>query len=175
LPDDKDKTVPGYRDPDNYITYSAGLITTAKGRFYAGELYYQGKSVPKNIARAADWFNKAANLGSSEAMNRIGELWAAGMDGPPNPKQALGWYRKAADKGLAEGELNLGRALEKGEGTAQNPVDAWAWLKLASDQNLPAARDGASQLAAKLTADERAAANARMLELAARLNPQPSK
>jgi TPR repeat protein len=119
-----------------------------------GEIYYQGKLVPKDIAQAADWFNKAATQGSPEAMNRIGEMWAYGMNGAPDPKEAANWYRKAAAKGLAEAQYNLGLCYAKGEGVPANPVEAWKWLQLATDQKFPNAAEERDKMQATMTADQ---------------------
>jgi TPR repeat protein len=138
FPAEKDKQIPGYKEPAALIQYFAGYIKTAKSQYYAGEIYYQGKLVPKNIAQAADWFNKAAMQGSPEAMNRIGEMWAVGMNnGTPDATEAAGWYRKAAERGLAEAQYHLGLCLAKGEGVSANPAEASKWLKLAAEQKFP--------------------------------------
>jgi TPR repeat protein len=127
---------------------------TARGCFLAGEIYYQGKLVPKDIAQAADWFNKAATQGSPEAMNRIGEMWAAGMNGAPDPKEAANWYHKAATKGLAEAQFNLGLCYTKGERVPVNPVEAWKWLQLAAEQKFPNAAEERDKMQATMTADQ---------------------
>jgi uncharacterized protein len=141
FPDEKDKSVPGYREPDKQIKSWGIYIKGAKARFYAGEIYDQGKLVPRDAAIAADWFSKAAAQGSPEAMNRIGEMWAAG-------------------------QLNFARALIKGEGIDQNSVDALAWLQLAENQNMGDAHLEAERLAANLSTDQLAAAKVRSVELA---------
>ena len=117
-------------------------------------LRYQGKLVPKDIAQAADWFNKAAMQGSPEAMNRIGEMWAVGMNGAPDPKEAANWYQRAADKDLAEAQYNLGLCYAKGEGVAANPVDAWKWLQLAAGQEFPNADLERDKIQADMTEDQ---------------------
>jgi TPR repeat protein len=147
LPDDKAKV-------SQQIISLRSLINTARGCFLVGEIYYQGKLVPKDIAQTADWFNKAATQGSPEAMNRIGEMWAYGMNGAPDPKEAANWYRKAAAKGLAEAQYNLGLCYAKGEGVPANPVEAWKWLQLATDQKFPNAAEERDKMQATMTADQ---------------------
>ena len=147
LPDDKTKI-------DQQIIDLSGLIISARGCFLVGEIYYQGKLVPKNIAQAADWFSKAAAQGSPDAMDRLGELWAAGMNGSPDPKAAANWYHKAATQGLAEAQYNLGLCYTKGAGVPANPVEAWKWLQLAAKQKLPNATEERDKVQATLTADQ---------------------
>jgi hypothetical protein len=129
-------------------------ITSANAEFYLGEIYYQGKLVPKDIAQAADWFNKAATQGSPEAINRIGEMWAAGMNGTPDPKEAARWYHKAAAKGLAEAQYNLGLCYSKGDGVPANPMEAWKWLQLAAEQKYPNAAEERDKVQTTMTADQ---------------------
>jgi hypothetical protein len=154
FPTSQDRAESGYREPGALIKYWEGLIKTAKAQFYAGEIYYQGKLVPKDIAQAADWFNKAAAQGSPEAINRIGEMWAAGLNGAPDPKEAANWYHKAAAKGLAEAQCNLGLCYAKGEGVPANPMEAWKWLQLAAEQKFPKAAEERDKIQATMTADQ---------------------
>jgi uncharacterized protein len=62
-----EKSKPGYRAPDDLITYWQGLIVTAKAEFYVGQIYYQGKLVPKDLVEAAARFHLAANLNLDDA------------------------------------------------------------------------------------------------------------
>jgi TPR repeat protein len=154
FPTSQDRAELGYREPGALIKYWEGLIKTAKAQFYAGEIYSQGKVVSKDIAQAADWFNKAAAQGSPEAMNRIGEMWAAGLNGAPDPKEAANWYRKAAAKGSAEAQYALGLCCAKGQGVSTNPVEAWKWLQLAAEQKFPKAAEERDKMQATMTADQ---------------------
>lgn len=155
FPAEQEKTKPGYREPEAIILWSGGvLIKTPQAQYYAGEIYYQGKLVPKDIAKAADWFNKAAQQGSPEAMNRIGEMWAAGVNGAPDTEEAAKWYQRAATRGLAEAQYNLGMCYAKRDGVPNNPVEAWKWLQLAAKQNVPNAAEARDKLQAGMTADQ---------------------
>lgn len=154
FPTKQEETKLGYRKPDDLIKWWGGLIKTAKAQYYAGEIYYQGKLVPKDITGAVDWFNKAAQQGSPEAMNRIGEMWAAGINGAPDPKEAAQWFQRAAAKGLAEAQYNLGLCYAKGDGVPTNPVYAWEWLQLAAEQRFPNAMEERDKVQATMTADQ---------------------
>lgn len=149
-----------------------GGMTTAKGCYLVGEIYYQGKLVQKENSSAAQWFTKAAKQGSPEAMNRLGEMWASGLAGAADAKEAAKWYRKAALAGLATAQFNLAEACLKGEGVQQDRIEGCAWLQLAARQNLPAARDESTKVMANLSTDERASVDALATKLASRANPQ---
>jgi TPR repeat protein len=154
FPTAADTAQPGYHAPADLLDEWKGYLTTATSRFYVGEIYYQGKLLPKDVSKAVDCFNQAAKQGSAEAMNRIGELWAAGTMGEPDPKEAATWYRKAANKGLPQAQLNLGRCCAKGEGVSLDKAEAWKWLQLAANQNCPNAADEREKIQRSMTADE---------------------
>ena len=154
FPDEHDKGIPGYKEPVSLIQSWGGYKKTAKAQFCAGEIFYQGKLVPKDIALAADWFGKAATQGSPEAMNRIGEMWATGMNGTPDPKEAANWYQKSAARGLAAAQYNLGLCYAKGEGVTANSVAAWKWLQLAAKQKVQGAAEERDKIQAVMTADQ---------------------
>ncbi len=154
FPAEKDKQIPGYKEPAVLIQYFAGYIKNAKAQYCVGEIYYRGKLVSKDVAIAADWFSKAATQGSPEAMNRIGEMWAAGMNGVPDSKEAANWYHQAAAKGLAEAEYNLGLCYSKAEGVPADFAEAWKWLQLAAAQKFPNAAEERDKLQATMTAGQ---------------------
>ncbi|HEX5397780.1 MAG TPA: tetratricopeptide repeat protein [Verrucomicrobiae bacterium] len=154
FPDERDKTLPGYRKPEDLIASWTRSITSAQAQDYAGEIYYQGKLVPKDFAKAADWFTKAAEQGSAHAMNRIGEMWAAGSNSAPDPPEAAKWYQRAATQGLAEAQYNLGLCYAKGEGVPVNPTEAWKWLQLAAEQNYPKAAEERQAVQSHMTEDQ---------------------
>jgi TPR repeat protein len=147
LPEDKAKV-------GQQIANTKRLVMSAHGSFSLGEIFYQGKLVPKDMSQAAEWFGKAAALGSPEAMNRIGEMWAARLNGTPDSKEAANWYRKAANKGSAAAQYHLGLGYAKGEGVRANPVEAWKWLQLAAEQKFPSAADERDKMQATMTADQ---------------------
>jgi TPR repeat protein len=154
FPAEKDRQIPGYKEPAALIPYCAGYIKTAKAQYCAGEIYFRGELVPKDIAVAADWFSKAATQGSPEAMNRIGGMWAAGLNGAPDLKEAANWYQKAAVVGLSEAQYNLGLCYAKGNGVSANPVEAWKWLQLAAKHGFLKAAEDRDKIQAGMTADQ---------------------
>jgi hypothetical protein len=162
LPDDQDKLMAGYRSPGDLIVFWKNYLTTSSAEFYAGEIYDQGKVVPQDPARAADWFKQAAAQGSLPAMNRIGEMWAAGLNGAPDPGEAVNWYRRAAEKGLADAQFNLGKCFAQGQGVTLDDVAAWQWFQLAAEQKFPGAAEGRDQLRASMTDSQLKEARARV-------------
>lgn len=73
-------------------------------------IYAQGKSVQQNYKKAFEWYQKAAKLGSGNAMLLLGTFWENGVGVPYQDKEvAKYWYRKAVEKG----EQSAVEALEK--------------------------------------------------------------
>lgn len=59
------------------------------------ERYCQGRDVKKNVFQCAEWYRKAANLGSGTAMLRLGDLYATGTGFILDKEAAAMWWRKA--------------------------------------------------------------------------------
>ena len=75
--------------------------------------------VPRNDAKAAELFEKAAKAGHRRAQLNIGILYARGQGVARDLVQARAWLEKAAAGGDAYALYALGRAMEDGYGPAQ--------------------------------------------------------
>jgi hypothetical protein len=60
------------------------------------ERYCEGRGVRKNRFQCAEWYRKAANLGSGVAMLRLGDMYATGEGFILDKEAALSWWRKAS-------------------------------------------------------------------------------
>ncbi len=74
----------------------------------------------RDVAKAVQYYEKAANLDSAIAQSTLGTIFTKGLPGKVNYEQAVKWYRKAADQGEPDGELGLGVSYALGHGV---PVD----------------------------------------------------
>ena len=76
-------------------------------------MYDKGQGVPQDNAKAAAWFQKAAEQGSDAA--------------------AL-WLLKAAGQGNAKAQFHLGEAYRyDGDSLPQSAIHTYAWCNLAAD------------------------------------------
>lgn len=75
--------------------------------------------MPRNDAKAAELFEKAAKAGHRRAQLNIGILYARGQGVARDLVQARAWLEKAAAGGDAYALYALGRAMEDGHGPAQ--------------------------------------------------------
>ncbi len=61
--------------------------------------YYNGEGIREDRKEALKWYEKAAYLGSIEAMNYVGNIYYMGEAVPRDEALAFKWYKKAADLG----------------------------------------------------------------------------
>ena len=78
-----------------------------------------------------------------------------------------GYYAMAARAGHAEAGNALAVLLVEGRGLAKDPVEAWAWFALAAERGSGFAAANRDRLGERLSADERAKAEMRLVALRA--------
>ena len=79
----------------------------------------------RDFAKAAQFFEIAAQQGSAYSQRALGEMYAKGEGVPQSDKQATDWYRQAAANGNMEAAYALGVMYMKGKIATKNPNDAW--------------------------------------------------
>lgn len=101
-----------------------------------GSLYYNAQGVPKDDAKAVEWWQKAAAGGDSQAQVMLGAAYHDGLGGlEKDDKQAISWWNKAADKGDPEAQFNLAGAYHEGiGGLKRDDKQAIAWYQKAANQ-----------------------------------------
>src|SRR3989344_1728833 len=98
-------------------------------------------TVPKNAAKAIEWYQKAAAQGHAEAQFSLGLMHANGKEVPKNAAQAIEWWQKAAAQGHVGAQQNLtvmyfniGLTYLKGEGVPKDAAKALEWFQKAAAQ-----------------------------------------
>ena len=90
-------------------------------------LYTAGQGgVKTDFARAAQWFEEAANNGVANARYNLGVLYHQGLGISQDTDKALNWYKAAAAQNHPEAQYNLGIAYIEGVGTSYSPEKAAA-------------------------------------------------
>jgi TPR repeat protein len=93
-------------------------------------------------SEAMQWFQKARQQGSLDAITNIALMYADGIGVPKDPAQAITWFRQAADGGEGAAAYNLALMYAHGEGTARDYKESVRWLAAASEKNIvPAIMD----------------------------------
>jgi serine/threonine-protein kinase len=106
-------------------------------QFRLGVMYEKGLGTNKDVLRAVQYYQSAANEGYAEAENLMGIFYATGTGGiTEDDKQAVAWYQKAADQGFAKAEKNLGDMYFFGRGVDRDYKQAMVWYGKAADQNI---------------------------------------
>ena len=99
-----------------------------------GLMYYKGDGVPKDAAKAAEWFQKAAAQGHAKAQLNLGVIYVKGEGVPKDAAKAVDWWQKAAAQDNADAQINLGRIYGRGEGVPKDAAKAIEWFQKAAAQ-----------------------------------------
>ena len=81
-------------------------------QFDLGEAYAEGNQVIQDLAKALEWYTKAAEQGHVQAQNRLGAMYSNGDGVSKDLATAKHWWRLAAATGNREARESLAR-LEK--------------------------------------------------------------
>ncbi|MBQ6896664.1 MAG: sel1 repeat family protein [Oscillospiraceae bacterium] len=82
------------------------IIEDSKGYLQQGAHYYAfvalkdivfGKGMTKNLKKALEWYEMAANQGDEKAQEQCGYMYLKGQSTKINLDQAKYWFRKASD------------------------------------------------------------------------------
>ena len=84
---------------------------------------------------AVKWYQKAAEGGCGEAMERLGELYCHGMYVDKDPGRALELFEKAADMGMKESAYMAALMLDAGEGCQRDEAKALERLRQAAEMD----------------------------------------
>ncbi|MEO6301364.1 MAG: tetratricopeptide repeat protein, partial [Paracoccaceae bacterium] len=100
-----------------------------------GDFYRRGQGVEKDPARAIPYYQQAATLGSSDAMNLVGLAYLRGEGVARNAQVGLDWLTRANDAGNPYAAFQLGRAFLKGDAVEMDRTKALAYFRLAAQRD----------------------------------------
>jgi TPR repeat protein len=132
----------------------ADLIRNAEGRngqgpwveqaqVELGERYYRGEGVPKDMTKAAEWWQEAAEKGHAGAQYSLGYIYYRHFLGERtvgDDAEAMQWWQKAAAQGHAGAQYSLGFMYRNGQLVSRDDVKAAEWYRKAADQGHAAAQ-----------------------------------
>ena len=98
-----------------------------------GTMYYNGNGVEQDYAKAMEWFEKAADLGNSNAINNIAWMYKYGNGVEQDHAKAMEWYEKAVELGDGTAMNNIGLMYYNGEGVEQDYAKALEWYEKAAE------------------------------------------
>jgi TPR repeat protein len=103
----------------------------ADAQAWLGQLYLDGRGVPREPAEALYWFQRSAHAGVPMAMNMLGRCYENGWGTPVDFTLAAVWYRRGAEAGLDWAVYNYAQMLANGRGVAKDRAQALQWFERA--------------------------------------------
>jgi localization factor PodJL len=105
-------------------------------QFEVASRYLEGRSVARNAAAAAAWYERAARQNLAPAQFRLGSLYEKGTGVPKNLALAKTWYEKAAAAGNARAMHNLGVLYAEGGLGAPDFKQAAEWFRKGAERGV---------------------------------------
>ena len=122
----------------------------AEGDLFAvhtlGQIYYEGRGVEKDWAKARKLFEKAAAAGHTFSMNSLGRMYQRGETVTADPALARRYWEESAARGDIYGLDNVGFVYLEGIGAPKDPTQAIEYFKKASDLGHPEAPNNIGRL-----------------------------
>ena len=91
------------------------------------------RGIAQDKKKAIELFQRAADLGNADAMNKLGVYHYKGNGVLQDKKKSIELYQKAADMGNTDAMFNLAVCYERGEGVSQDKKKAIELYQRASD------------------------------------------
>lgn len=119
------------QDLQNMYLWSRKAADTgcSKGFILLGICYWLGRGVEKDIEKAEEYFEKAAELGDPYGLLGLGEQ--AQITGDFDA--AVSYFRRAADRGNTNALIALGRCCELGRGVQKDSARAFEYYLKAAE------------------------------------------
>ena len=124
------------RPPEQILSYDiqSALEGDPTAQHDLGEQYRTGTRVRRGRARAARWYQKAAEQGHMGAQYWLGRLHYSGYGVTLNYAEAARWYRMAAEQGHVGSQVALACLYQDGKGVKQDRPEAAKWLRRAAEK-----------------------------------------
>ena len=129
-----------YKTAFDLATKRAQDKSDPKAMTMLGELYANAFGVPRDDAKAAEWYKRAADAGDREAMFELAMLRLAGRGGPVNREEAAKLLASSAKLGNPKAAYNLALMYLGGQTLPQDVRRAAELLRVAADAGNPEAQ-----------------------------------
>lgn len=104
-------------------------------QYRMGHLYHHGLRIPKDLEKAAFWYEKAASQGVAQAEYAMGFISVVKeVTGRDSPVVAE-YFRRAAEKGFPPAQFMWAGCLEFGSGVPTNLAESIRWYQVAVSNN----------------------------------------
>jgi TPR repeat protein len=123
-------------------------------------MYKKGEGVVQDYAEAVRWFKLSAAQGDSDSQINLALMYQKGEGVVQDYAEAARWFKLSAAQGDSSAQINLAVRYYYGEGVLQDYLQAHMWMNLAAvsgDKDAQKIRDA---IAAKMTSQQIAKAQA---------------
>ncbi len=103
----------------------------AQAQGQLGMLYYEGKGVPEDHGKAAEWMQRSAEGGNADSQYMLAWFHYKGIGVPQDYAKTFEWAEKSWNQGNANAATLLARLHRLGHGTPQNYSKAMEYLNVA--------------------------------------------
>ena len=103
-------------------------------QYNLGNCFKDGKGVGKDLAKAVEWFTKAAEQGNADAQYNLGMCYQDGKGVEQDLKKAVEWYTKAAEQNNATAQYMLALHYDFGIGINKDKKKAIELYTLSAKQ-----------------------------------------
>ena len=107
--------------------------------YYLAMCYTCGFGVPRDTQKGLELYERAAELGCTEALFNMAIDKQFGNNMAPDPVGAASLFEQAAQLGNPQAQYSLAHCYLEGEGVMKDPAKAQEWLQKAAEQGLPQA------------------------------------
>jgi len=121
----------------------------AKALFEIGSRYAESRGVKEDMAAAAKWYEKSAELGFAPAEYRIGNFYEKSIGVARDVKKSKTWYQLAAQQGNASAMHNLAVLFAMAADGVTDNESAAHWFTAAADVGVKDSQFNLGILAAK--------------------------
>jgi len=115
---------------------AAGESNDPEAQYELAKQYMAGDTLPQDMAKAAQLYEKSAQQNFAPAQYRLAYLYEKGIGVAQNDKLSREWYEKAASQGVVKAMHNLGIIFAQGRGVTQDFVAASRWFAQAAEFGL---------------------------------------
>ncbi len=120
-----------------------------KALFEIATRYADGRGVTKDLKKAVEWYQKAADTGFAPAQFRIGSFFEKGIGVERSPQKAKEFYQLAAEQGNASAMHNLAVLFAMGAAGPADNDSAAKWFVKAAELGVKDSQFNLGILAAK--------------------------
>lgn len=115
---------------------SAAAKGDPSAEFEVASRFAQGKGVPKDLAKAVYWYQRAASRGFAPAQYRLGAIFERGVGVAEDGEKARLWYLRAAELGNVKAMHNLAVLLAQSTSASPDYTTAAHWFNAAAARGL---------------------------------------